>query len=219
VTGGAATNAFETVLWLGTSRSAGLDPTGNAAAVVDTVWGAFGANNAPANTRRVDGLTLQYWGAPASNNTPDDHKTVAELLASGTGKCQAWADLFLAALDVHGVSATLVGVWPAYGNVVVGGNSRPVDGIEVRASLSGQNIPNPPIHFADHALVRFESSIYDPSYGVRVAGPDKTANAIGWDLAAINSLVVDGAPVPPGTLPRRLTVMRDVVGNAVGPVF
>jgi hypothetical protein len=107
--------------------------------------------------------------------------TTKGLLESGEGRCGAWARAFKDALGVEGIESTVVGLKPTCEPCLMLVKNwkfgKPESGLTFPYSASAvtdqlgvpaQGVRNPPSAFTDHAVVRFDSSIYDPSYG---AGP------------------------------------------------
>ena len=145
--------------------------------------------------RKRDGVELTYYkngaGTPSSGVF-----SCADLLSrgDGTGRCGAWARFLVAMHQVHGITSSAVfGVVPRSApllivkNCTFSSNSLPVpfpfagrtqcvkiDGI------FGQGKNNPQCTFGDHALVRYGTRIYDPSYGV---GP--VADLHAWETGGI----------------------------------
>jgi hypothetical protein len=170
------------------------------AALNTVLAGTTGTGNGYRRCR--DGTRLSYWAL--GRNTPFV-MTTADLLRdnSGTGRCNAWQSLFLDACRVHGITtAAAFNVSPRPAgfamivkNVTYNGagtqrapNQPPflytgnVDCVKANG-VPGQGTDDPQFLFPNHAMVRYNNQIYDPSYGT---GPFADLRA--WDRASLDGI-------------------------------
>ena len=202
VTGGPASGAFETELWLGCSAT-DLSPGSQSQddAVVNKIWGKFAG---PANVVRVDSKPLSYYKSWTTSN-----HTAASLLQSLDGQCGSWANLFLDCIKEQGaatsntafVKATPTN--PNYGmaiknfNGLTGTLDHPSVNISSTAGwecynakgylwsaaqvtdavgVAGQNNTDPLSMFYNHQFIKNDDTYYDPSYGITYTSPDDFAS-------------------------------------------
>lgn len=151
--------------------------------------------------RKRDGVQLTYYKMAAGTPSQGVYTTQALLSrGDGTGRCGAWAKLLVDTHKVHGVtSSKVLGVVPdsseaAYllvENCVFAGAGSlsvpfPYEGnVECTKGngIPGQGKTNPQFIFGDHALVRYGTDIYDPSYGSGPVSDLKT-----WEDSGIAGL-------------------------------
>jgi hypothetical protein len=168
---------------------------------VTKIWGEF----TDRYVQRVDGMLLKYYG----NWTMSNYST-ATLLINADGRCGAWMRFLIDILALHNITATDVAVIPEakQGFLIktwrlpAGAGPFTNDGIaginpwtfigtssyqwQVEAVSDGRGIPgqgtaNPASIFANHALVRYNGTLYDPSYGVSYANvADMEKNISGY---------------------------------------
>jgi hypothetical protein len=156
--------------------------------------------------RKRDGVELTYYKMAA--DTPSGIFTCKDILSrgDGTGRCGAWADVLAATHRVHGVTASKkFGVEPVWEPIGRGGKTLllvqkcdfvgagnpsnspfPYEGGRdclKGDGIKGQGKNNPQFVFSNHALVRYGTDIYDPSYG---AGPFPDLKT--WEDAGIAGL-------------------------------
>jgi hypothetical protein len=137
--------------------------------VVTKIWSEF----SDLDVKRIDGTQLTYWGETVrgDHENPDFLKTTT-LLQRGDAKCAAWANFFNDCLLVQGIDGGTVKrivPKPQPGRTVVG---LAINNWDLNANppkdlpgIPGQNNPNPPSTFLDHAVVQYQDKLYDPSYG------------------------------------------------------
>lgn len=122
---------------------------------------------------------MGYWSGECRYTVPDatevkpkplDCYKTESLLATGVGRCAAWASFLKSALEVHGVSEVklesitsktsnggfLIKNWNFNENL-----QRPVEA----EGMAGQGNENPHSAFYSHVVVTHQGKIYDPSYG------------------------------------------------------
>jgi hypothetical protein len=139
---------------------------------------------------RVDGTRITYW---ANNNATCTN--TESMIKDGNGQCGAWAEFFIDALAVHGITdAKKIYLTPIYQNapdsqIYAGGESRglmlvkdwnfsggsapiefsPFTHLPGEATdqygSAGQGNGNPPGAFYNHFIVEHGGLYYDPSYG------------------------------------------------------
>jgi len=153
---------------------------GTAATAQQVVERIFADGFAGLNVKRVDGTQLVYYGAYSSvNPPPGDAFTTAGLLANGDGRCGAWARFLRDVLGAQRISATVRGIKTKDMPGATG------YGFVVKATIPGQGNPSPPTVFADHAVVTYDTRIYDPSYG-------RAYNTlIAWEDASLSELLYE----------------------------
>lgn len=164
-----------------------------------------------------DDQRLSYWAM--GRTTPQLFTTLTLMQhASGTGRCNAWAELFIDVCRIHGivnavrynVRSVNAGLSFLVETCAFNGPGNPgggpldpfthtgnVDCVKGNG-LPGQGKSNPQFTFIDHAMVEYGGQIYDPSYG---AGP--FGNHLAWEAAAlagmgeglINFVHADGTPL------------------------
>ncbi len=175
--------AYWTLLDISCRAAAGeTDEAGLAHKSFDRMKTSVGAGNGL--VRKRDGTRLTYY-LNAINTPSSGVFTTHDLLnrADGTGRCGAWARFLVSMYQCHGItSASVFGVEPREkavaslllvkncnfsGAGTLGaplmhrGNTECVK----QAGLPGQGNDNPQFIFGDHALVRFNGEVFDPSYG------------------------------------------------------
>ena len=179
VTGAAAGGAFHTVIDIGCRTAKGKKPDVDPNVVferqgiTEAIWGEFSDNSV---FRASGGFALRY----AHDMDVALGYTTADLLKSGKGRCNAWANFLVDVLKAQGVAAKRVGVnydgstFPAnYKGPPVppppAGYTETRVGLEVKPSPAQGSIVNYSVtSFFDHALVKvdvYPTTIFDPSYG------------------------------------------------------
>ncbi|HWE03930.1 MAG TPA: hypothetical protein VG326_16115 [Tepidisphaeraceae bacterium] len=106
VTGGAASNAYETVLDVGCRGANGTAPSATAD-VISGIWGQVQGHTLTNSA----GKPMTYWG-----QAPKEPKFIstADLVKNKDGKCEAWADFLYDVLRAQGIASTMEGLTPKY---------------------------------------------------------------------------------------------------------
>ena len=188
---------FLTVVHAGIAGAEGVTYGSNAYTnkdnIIRSIWsnmfaGAIPGMKTHANPPGTD-QPLTYWQTDA----PVGGASTAGLVRYLDGRCGAWQHIMTDAVRVHNVPAWLTGGVREYGTViteqgivpnrsVLGSN---VLGFRVYQRLPGQNNSDPHYEFLDHAVVRFENSVFDPSYGLVHHPTTGTGDATYWASARL----------------------------------
>jgi hypothetical protein len=148
--------------------------------VFTTMWDQFKS----LNIKRVQPAAqtaMQYWGADSLANA---NLHAEELLAKGDGRCGAWQEIMVFAMRAQGItSGQGYGVFPVWLVPIPGSspvvhlnvyttlwvNATSVDGsgaiTHSSPGIESQGNKAPKKDFTNHALVKYNTLYYDPSYG------------------------------------------------------
>ena len=172
-------NLFHTVVDVACRNAVGRTVESN---IVAGIWSDF--NGPIPGVKKFDGAEMQYWGAFAWSNryNPSVCGDTPDLVKYADGKCGAWARFYINTLEVHGV-------WiPIPSNITTDDNFTNAwtgRGFVVYASSSGQGHFSPSNEFVNHAVVKFDGIIYDPSYG------EKFLTELTWEDGSLFSLIYE----------------------------
>jgi hypothetical protein len=145
-------------------------------AVFDQIWSTFQtlevARKAKDGFNTPDGVVMKYW-VPGQG----DYYYTPQLILNGNGKCGAWARFHRDCVKVHGIAGA---VWTIIKPIAIGSLPRHLyvknwDMTDVPPALPSP-LPGVPAqgypttepsrkYFDDHAVVVYQSTFYDCSYG------------------------------------------------------
>jgi hypothetical protein len=99
---------YETVVRIGCEAAAGLRTLTHQDDVIAKFKDAFGPGK---DIKRMDGTALKYygtWKVIDPRFIAEESRTYSEMLQTGDGNCQAWANLFLAVCRANGIDYQFV---------------------------------------------------------------------------------------------------------------
>lgn len=138
--------------------------------------------------KRLDGKQMTYW---KDQNTAFNFTEASEILANpeGDGNCQAWSGLFREVLQIQGIQADRIRVWPqtndrsvAVKNWTFSGTGQSGNatypytvGVDVNPGtrIPAQGNKDSPEYFNGHWITESGGAYYDPSYGAAAVSGTK----------------------------------------------
>ncbi|MCK4983619.1 MAG: hypothetical protein KAS17_11885 [Victivallaceae bacterium] len=184
---------FETVFHIGCTNADGEDDPGD---IVSDIWsGYFEDQNVQREGREVN---LKYWGSAAS--VLSYTRGLQNMLYQEDGRCQEWADFMKAVLEAQGITTAsyqsmVTTFGPATPNAAAflvknwsfstpsGTGDFPYKRAEyTEGTNSGKGNSNSQPFFADHIILTYGGTFYDPSYGITGSSQSNyRGNAVaGW---------------------------------------
>ena len=150
--------------------------------IIAAIWNEF--TDCSVKRKGISTPSMKYWGSH-TNVTGDlpEFFTTAGLLDNDDGRCGAWARFFRALSKAQGIAATISVVKPnsSYGFLVKnwgfsspGTGTYPYDvhltpgpyqGAIQLVGIKGQGNDDPRSWFTEHAVISYDTKVYDPSYG------------------------------------------------------
>lgn len=219
--------AYETVLALGCMAANTRIPGEDDGAIVVAVFGEFqGLNVWHIQNGLKVGQPMWYYSPKGSGGTSGDNgawHTLAYLLSASDGRCEAWADFFLAACDAQikntgdlkyvTITPAFRGAPPAQQGFKPVTSAKQLIDVQPDARAQGPDAGGdiPPFHlFNNHAVVVWKTAaqpgwpwptytLCDPSYGLleEYPGP-KISESAGplWEHAALQGIALPYLPDP-----------------------
>ena len=190
----------ETVLHIGCINANGKS---NDQQIVSSIWGAFSQRNM---TRKGSIVTLTYYGDAALGiNYNINSQGTKNLFRHDSGRCGDWSKFFIDIVKAQEISSCeeivirpkkssglLVKNWIFPQNQDYPTCLYPYHMANVRrgTGIPGQGLFTPKAAWFDnHALVKYGSTVYDPSYGLTYAAGPSFLNDI--EIAALDGYTVE----------------------------
>ena len=191
---------YETVLHIGCTNANGKSDDQQ---IVSSIWGAFSQRNM---TRKGSIVTLTYYGDAALGiNYNINSQGTKNLFRHDSGRCGDWSKFFIDIVKAQEISSCeeivirpkksnglLVKNWIFPQNQDYPTFLYPYRMANVRrgTGIPGQGLFTPKAAWFDnHALVKYGSTVYDPSYGLTYAAGPSFLNDI--EIAALDGYTVE----------------------------